>query len=54
MELDLEEAYAEACRIIGEQAVVRRILARSTQPAPAPAEQAPTEERTAADAASAE
>lgn len=33
MQVSLEEAYAEACRIIGEQIVERRLLARAeTQP----------------------
>lgn len=37
MQVTLEEAYAEACRVIGEQIVQQRLLARSEpQPEPEP------------------
>lgn len=32
VEVTLEEAYAEACRVIGEQIVTQRLLAKATTP----------------------
>lgn len=31
MQVSLEQAYAEACRVIGEQIVERRLLAQAQQ-----------------------
>lgn len=31
MQVTLEEAYAEACRVIGEQIVTQRLLARTDE-----------------------
>ena len=36
MQVTIEEAYAEACRVIGEQIVTQRLLARAEQPEPQP------------------
>ena len=35
MQVTIEEAYAEACRVIGEQIVTQRLLARETPEAQA-------------------
>lgn len=34
MEVTLEEAYAEACRVIGEQIVTQRLLSKGQQDQP--------------------
>ena len=36
MQVTIEEAYAEACRMIGEQAVTLRLLAREQTVEPQP------------------